>query len=171
MEDVQTGGGSGEQAGQKVEDDRQVATKFKAKRLSLGLTQKQVVVNMRNLMGSDLKVQIIDVAKFELNHSQQSMAKFLPLAQAWLQVKATSQTTLKSSNLLTHTPPPSSPSVQVKAEPVAPQEQPSSPSVKASPKVSCVPTPKSAASSLPRVDIVKLKLSPTHFSSPINLVT
>ena len=57
-----------------VEDAKQVAAKFKAKRISRGLGQKQW------LLGPDLKVQTIDVAKFVLNHNQQAMTKFLPIA-------------------------------------------------------------------------------------------
>lgn len=63
-----------------VEDAKQVAAKFKAKRISQGLGQKQALVHMKSLLGPDLKVQTIDVAKFVLNHNQQAMTKFLPIA-------------------------------------------------------------------------------------------
>eukprot|EP00092_Neocalanus_flemingeri_P040568 GFUD01044174.1.p1 GENE.GFUD01044174.1~~GFUD01044174.1.p1 ORF type:complete len:830 (+),score=281.23 GFUD01044174.1:100-2490(+) len=145
------------------EDHKQVAARFKAKRLSLGLTQKQVLVNMKNLLGPELKVQTIDVAKFELNHNQQSMAKFLPLAKAWLEGKATAQST-------------DSAPVQVKAEPALPAA-PAQGSLQAEkvslPSVSSLPTQKypAVSATVPRVDIVKLKLSPTDFTASINLAT
>ena len=71
----------------------QVASDFKAKRVSLSLSQKQIIAHMRTVLGEEIKVQAIDVAKFEMNHNPQSVAKFLPLAKKWLEKLSTDEAT------------------------------------------------------------------------------
>ena len=68
----------------KIEEAKKVAVKFKERRSSLGLSQKKVLAHMKSLLGPDVQIQTIDITKFELNHSQQAMEKFLPHAEAWL---------------------------------------------------------------------------------------
>jgi len=145
----------------KVESAKEVAAKFKAKRISLGLGQKQVLVHMKSLLGPELKVQAIDVAKFELNHNQQAMTKFLPLAQSWLKMVPKQQhSSSKTSEV--------SSQVQVKTEPVHPTTDNSSSNsdLIATANVSSA---KLVESSIPKVDIVKLNLSSSDFTSTIDL--
>jgi len=68
----------------RIEEAKKVAVKFKERRSSLGLSQKKVLAHMKSLLGPDIQIQTIDITKFELNHSQQAMEKFLPHAEAWL---------------------------------------------------------------------------------------
>jgi len=154
----------GEEKNKKEDDTKQVAASFKAKRSSLGLGQKQVLAHMKSLLGPDLKVQAIDVAKFEMNHSEQAMVKFLPVAQAWLKKLAnqeTTQTTVMEDVA----------KVQVKKEPTEPATGQSSSSTMGSSNTSSKTTSIRVDSCVSKVDIVKLKLSPNDLKSPTALAS
>jgi len=139
----------------KDDDARQIAAKFKAKRSSLGLGQKQVLAHIKNLLGPELKIQAIDVAKFEMNHTQQAMIKFLPVAKAWLKKLSEQDTTLSSEHQS---------NVKVKTEPIPVTEPLSTESKRKSSE-----TMSKKKDSVPKVDLMKLKLSPEDFTSSIKL--
>jgi len=140
----------------KDDDAKQVAVKFKAKRSSLGLGQKQVLAHIKNLLGPELKVQAIDVAKFEMNHTPQAMTKFLPVAKAWLKKLSEQETPLNGGNQN---------NVKVKAEPVTPVTE----LLSEESKGNISETMHKKKDSVPKVDIMKLKLSPEDFASSIKL--
>jgi len=150
----------------KKDDHKQVAISFKAKRSSLGLGQKQVLAHMKRLLGPDLKVQAIDVAKFEMNHSEQAMVKFLPVAQAWLKKLANQE--IKQTTSIEEEA-----KIQVKKEPTEPAKGQSSSSTMGSSNSSSKTTSTRVDSCVSKVDIVKLKLphndliSPTVLSSDV----
>ena len=66
-----------------------VVAEFKALRLRLGLSQKAAVAEVRGLreVAGLAELQTVDLAKFELRHSEAAVKRFLPAARAWIQVK------------------------------------------------------------------------------------
>ena len=66
-----------------------VVAEFKALRLRLGLSQKAAVAELRGLreVAEVAGLQTVDLAKFELRHSEATVKRFLPVARAWIQAK------------------------------------------------------------------------------------